>query len=204
LSDMIRTFTFNPFSDVSQAGGDAEFVTFFDKASCGPQSDSVVADLEGRARTVFEDAFVQGEKAGFEMGMKKTEPLVKRLNTYIAELSSFRKELAEKTERLSVQLALMFAETIVLKECSENREILVDMARKALEICDEKGDIVIRVSREDSKYISGEMVSPLTVVADDTLKEPGFIIETSFGDIDGRISTQMEELTKKVLDGYAR
>ena len=41
----------------------------------------------------------------------------------------------------------------------------------------------------------------IKVVADDTLKEPGFVIETNMGDIDGKISTQIEEL-KNALTGY--
>jgi len=33
------------------------------------------------------------------------------------------------------------------------------------------------------------------------MREPGFVIETNFGDIDGRISVQMEELKKEYLNG---
>jgi flagellar biosynthesis/type III secretory pathway protein FliH len=47
-------------------------------------------------------------------------------------------------------------------------------------------------------------VSPrLRVVADDTLNEPGFIVETSVGDIDGRISSQIDELKNALLSFHA-
>jgi flagellar biosynthesis/type III secretory pathway protein FliH len=200
---MVRTFTLDTFSDDTPITNESEFVTFFQASNHAPASGKK-ADLESQARKVFEDAFAQGEKAGYDLGMQKVEALIKRLNTYIEGLDAFREKLLGKSEELSVNLALIFAETIILKECSEHREILMDMARKALEICDEKGSIVIRMSRDDAKYISKETTSTFTVVPDDTLKEPGFLIETGFGDIDGRISTQIEELAKKVFDGYRK
>jgi flagellar assembly protein FliH len=203
LSDMVRPFTFDPFSDDTPIGNESEFVTFFQAPYHKPASGTKV-DLESQARKVFEDAFAQGEKAGYDLGMQKVEALIRRLNANIEELDAFREKLLGKSEELSVNLALIFAETLILKECSEHREILMDMARKALEICDEKGNIVIRMGRDDARYISKETTGTFTIVPDDTLKEPGFLIETSFGDIDGRISTQIEELAKKVLDGYRK
>jgi len=113
-------------------------------------------DVEAEARKIFEDAFVQGEKAGHEMGLKKVEPLVRRLNGYIAELERLKDDLVERTEKMSVELALIFAETIILLSCEEKKEIIADMARKAMDICERKSDVVIRVRPDDAKYISSE------------------------------------------------
>ena len=178
----------------------SEFVGFFD----APLEDSggrVHRDIEDEARKVFEDAFAQGEKAGYEVGMKKVDPLVKRINSYIAGLTSFRDELVKKSEKLSVELALTFAEAIVLKECEERREVVMEMARRAVELCEDKGQILIKIRTEDARHIPETSIGSLKVVHDDTLKEPGFVIETAFGDIDGRISTQIEELRKEFLNG---
>ncbi len=183
-----------------------EFVSLFDGRAYGesavPQSVSKASDIENEARKVFEDAFIQGEKAGQEMGRKKVEPLVKRLTADIAALSAFREDLAKKAEKLAVELAIMFAEAIVLKECEEKKETVLVMAKNALEICKEKNGIVIRMRREDAKRIPEEDIHPLRITPDDSLKEPGFIIETDFGDIDGTLSTQIEELKKEFIYGY--
>ncbi len=183
-----------------------EFVSLFDGRAYGesavPQSVSKASDIENEARKVFEDAFIQGEKAGQEMGRKKVEPLVKRLTADIAALSAFREDLAKKAEKLAVELAIMFAEAIVLKECEEKKETVLVMAKNALEICKEKNGIVIRMRREDAKCIPEEDIHPLRITPDDSLKEPGFVIETDFGDIDGTLSTQIEELKKEFIYGY--
>lgn len=208
---MVKPFTLNNFVDKYESkDGSHEFVSFFNNSN-NPTSLDIelqqmqdnAADIENEARKVFEDAYIQGEKSGYEMGMKKVEPLVKRLNGDIAALTLLKEELFKKAEKLSVELALVFAEGIVLKECHENREIVLNMARKALEICEEKSGITIRMRREDVQHISEDRIYPLKIVPDDTLKDPGFIIETNFGDIDGTIATQIEELKKEFCNGYA-
>jgi flagellar assembly protein FliH len=211
LSEMVKLLTLNNFVDEYESKDSShEFVSFFNKSNNPAsldielqQMDDNAADIENEARKVFEDAYIQGEKSGYEMGMKKVEPLIKRLNGDIAALTLVKEELFKKAEKLSVELALVFAEGIVLKECHENREIVLNMARKALEICEEKSGITIRMRREDVQHISEDRIYPLKIVPDDTLKDPGFIIETNFGDIDGTISTQIEELKKEFCNGYA-
>ena len=154
-----------------------------------------------QTRKAFEDAFVQGEKAGYEMGMKKVDSIIKRLNGYISELTFFKEELLERSRKLSTDLALVFAEAIILRECEESRDAVMRMAKKALDLCDQRGEIFIRIRKEDAEQISLEEASHLKIIKDDTLKEPGFIIETNFGDIDGRISVQIDELKREFVHG---
>ena len=100
-------------------------------------------------------------------------------------------------------MALVFAEAIILRECAQNKEILAGMIGKALEACEEKSEIVIRVRTEDLPFVESISSHHLRVIADDTVREPGFIIETTFGDIDGRISSQIEELKKALIGKHA-
>jgi len=206
---MVKSFTLSNFVDKHEGKDSShDFVSFFN-VPVPPididerVDDNKIADIENEARKVFEDAYIQGEKAGHEMGMKRVEPLIKRLNGDIAALSAIKDDLFRKAEKLSVELALVFAEAIVLKECEENRDIAVNMAKKALEICEEKSGITIRMRREDVQHISEDRIYPLKVIPDDSLKDPGFIIETNFGDIDGTIATQINELKKEFCNGYA-
>ncbi len=161
-------------------------------------------DVEIEARKIFEEAFAQGEKAGYEVGMKKAEPLIERLNQYLTSLESFKQEISGRVEGFATTLALAFAESIILKECSEHREATLAMIRKALEACEEKDGILIRLPKEDAWLISAQEGSAWKIVPDDNLKEPGFVVETNFGDIDGRISKQLEELKKAFLSDHER
>lgn len=197
LSEMVEIFTIDPFSDSENDKG-PEFINIFEK----PKKERVPeksVNVEEEARKIFEDAFAQGERAGHEMGMKKVEQAAKRFTNYLAELAAFKERLVREAEQLSVELALVFAEAVILRECSEKREILIEMARKAFEVCEDKREMVLRVRREDACRLESDVLTNVKIVPDDGLKEPGFIIETAFGDIDGRISTQIEELRREFL-----
>jgi flagellar biosynthesis/type III secretory pathway protein FliH len=130
------------------------------------------------------------------MGLNKAAPLIARLNQYLDTLDAFKEEVLSRVERFATALALTFAEAIVLKDCSEHKEITLAMIRRALEVCEEKGEMLIRLPKEDAWLISAQESLTWKIIPDDELKEPGFIIETTFGDIDGRISKQIEELKK--------
>jgi len=191
-------FTFDDLGVVGHERPEAGFVSYFRPRAAEAEIEETVEEpppsLEDQARKVFEDAYVEGEKAGCDMGMRRVDAVAKRLERHIEEVTLFKGALEERYEKLAVELALKFAETIVLRECAEKRDVLAAMIRKAMEMCEEKGELVIRVRAEDARYIEGIRSDRIKVIADDTLKEPGFTIETQVGDIDGRISSQLEEL----------
>lgn len=191
-------FTFDDLGVVGHERPEVGFVSYFRPRAAEAEIEETVEEpppsLEDQARKVFEDAYVQGEKAGCDMGMRRVDAIAKRLERHIEEVTLFKGVLEERYEKLAVELALKFAETIVLQECAEKRDVLAAMIRKAMEMCEEKGEIVIRVRAEDARYIEGIRSDRIKVIADDTLKDPGFMIETQVGDIDGRISSQIEEL----------
>ncbi len=212
---VIKPFKLRSLEDMDEdiVENEESFISFFseethdfsnEKTSQEPQvevseQNEPAIDIEAEARKIFEDAYKEGEKAGFDMGMKKAEPILKRLNSYINALQRFREDMMERTERLSLELALIFAEAIILKDCEEYRDTVIRMAKKAMEICEDKYNIKIRIRKDDIKYISEEVVKSINIIPDDTLFEPGFVIETDFGDIDGSISIQLNELRKLIL-----
>jgi hypothetical protein len=62
--------------------------------------------------------------------MKKLEPVIVRLNNYITMLEGFKNEMVERAERLAVELAFILTETLVLKECEEDKETIIRMAKR--------------------------------------------------------------------------
>lgn len=165
-----------------------------------PQDNEQTIDIEAETRRIFEDAYKEGEKAGFEMGMKKVEPIIRRLNRDLSAIESFKEEMMKKVEKMAVELAVYFTEALILKECIEHKDTLINMVKKALEICDDRSHIKIRMRSDDIKYISEENILTLNIIPDDSMDEPGFIIETNFGEIDGRISSQIDELKRQFLE----
>lgn len=205
----MENFTLHDLATEAPEKASSDFVRLFSEEQSGFEEHDgsasapahPVINLEEEARRVFEEAYAEGEKAGHKMGMQRVEPLVKRLGTFLAELSVFKEELVKRAENLSTELALIFAEAIILKECKDDREAVLRMVKKALSLCEGKSGTTIRLRREDAEHISAKELSHFKIVRDDTLHDPGFIIETNFGDIDGRVSVQIEELKREFLNG---
>ena len=98
----------------------------------------------------------------------------------------------------------------VVKVMSENQKSVV-MANvlSALKKVKARGDVTIRVNLEDVKLTiehikdfieQVESVSGITVVEDSSVEKGGCIVETDFGAIDARISSQLSELESKILE----
>jgi flagellar assembly protein FliH len=205
LSSLSTPFTFSDFGKGETAiAAKSSFVSFFQsmKEAAGEGEDRTAPSLEDQTRKAFEDAYAQGEKAGYEMGLRRVESLAKRLEKQIEEITQFREELRARYEALANELALIFAEAIVLRDVSDKKEILTSMIRRALDACEDRGEIIIRVRSEDAHYIESVVTPQVKIFRDDSLKEPGFVIETNMGDIDGRISTQFEELKSALTETH--
>jgi len=204
----METFTLTDLANDIKEDTSSDFIKLFDEGQSGfedggsaPPPGAPAINLEEEARRIFEEAYAEGEKAGHKMGMQRVEPLVKRLGGFLAELSVFKEELIKRAENLSTELALVFAEAIILKECRDDRESILRMVKKALSLCEGRSGTTIRLRKEDADLISANELSDFKIVKDDALHEPGFIIETNFGDIDGRVSVQIEELKREFLNG---
>jgi flagellar assembly protein FliH len=72
-----------------------------------------------------------------------------------------------------------------------------------------RGDVTIRVNLADAKLTTEhvqdfidrvEAVKGITVLEDTTIEKGGCIVETDFGAIDARISSQLTELEQKIME----
>ena len=80
---------------------------------------------------------------------------------------------------------------------------------QALRKLKSKADVVIRVNLADLELATEhtkdliekvERVGKITLMEDSTVDRGGCIIETDFGQIDARISSQLKEIEERVLD----
>lgn len=176
-----------------------------------------VAQLERESRQklalVEEEARTRGHKAGYDEGWAsgnaEVERLVGRIHVILEKITEKRQEIIEGTEVQIVQLVLQIAKKVV-KVISENqRNVVINNVLQALRKLKTRGDVVVRVNLEDLKVTSEhtkeflsmvENVKSITVVEDTTVDQGGALIETDFGEIDAKISSQFAEIEEKILE----
>ena len=108
-----------------------------------------------------------------------------------------------------VELVVLMARKVV-KIISENQKtVIMNNVLQALKKVKGRGDVTIRVNLADAKLTTEhiqdfidrvEAVKGIAVVEDTTIEKGGCIVETDFGAIDARISSQLTELEQKIME----
>lgn len=153
------------------------------------------AELE---RDAFMKGYAQGERAGAEAAAKRGDATLRRLAQTVEELAGLRTELIHKTERQVVELALAIAGRVLRREVSVDRELLIAMARIALERLGENTSATIRLNPDDYAFIGAKTQvgdsSLVRVVADPLVSSGGCLVQSDFGLIDAGIDAQLGEM----------
>lgn len=177
------------------------------------KAEEIIAGAEKEKDSVekesFEKGFAEGREAGFKEGESEVNRLIGRVHLIIEKIMDKRQEILASTEQQVVDLVLLMVRKVV-KVISENqRNVVLSNVVHALRKVKGRGDVVIRVNMADAAlttehiktFLSNvEAVKNITVVEDLSTDPGGCIVETDFGSIDARISSQLHELEQKILE----
>ena len=164
---------------------------------------------ETRLKEAEENGYTQGRDAGYNEGKTEVERLISRTQTILERANNKRAEILAESEQEIIDLVLLITRKVV-KLISENQKnIIVPNIVQALRKIKDRGDFIIRVNLADLKLATEnkkefiqlvEGVKSIQIIEDSTVDEGGCIIETDFGEIDARISSQLAELESKILE----
>jgi len=177
-----------------------------DAAELRTRTESELDKVREDARKVGYD---QGYKDGWTEGKNEVERLVSRIHTIVEKLIEKRNDIIDGAETQIVNLVLLMVKKVV-KVISENQKnVVISNVIQALRKLKTRGDVVIRVNLEDVQLTTDntkefirliENVRSISVVEDTTVDQGGCVIETDFGEIDARISSQLHEIEEKILE----
>ncbi len=156
-----------------------------------------------------EEGHREGREAGFAEGRDEVDRLVQRLHVIMDTAIDKRVEIINETETQLVDLVLLISRKVV-KVISENQKnVVINNVVQALRKLKSRGDVVIRVNLADLDLTTDhvkdfmkmvENVKSVTVLEDSSVDRGGCVIETDFGQIDARISSQFKEIEEKILE----
>jgi len=158
-----------------------------------------IAKLEKRA---YDKGFRDGERAGKQAGEQIIDETVQRYEKAINELATSYNGVLETVERKTVQLALEISRKIIQREVSLDPDLVAALATVALRRVQSHQAITLRVSRVDYPRLReavADVNSTVSVVEDGTLDRGDFMIDTAQSHLDGRIISQIETLSRAML-----
>ncbi len=119
-----------------------------------------------------------------------------------------RQEILDQTEGQIVDLVLLMTRKVVKIMSDSQKSVIMSNVVQALKKVKGRGDVVLRVNLADVKLTTDhtrdfitqvENIKNVHVVEDSSVDRGGCIVETDFGAIDARISSQLAELETKIL-----
>jgi flagellar assembly protein FliH len=162
------------------------------------------ARLAALEREAFAKGFAQGERAGAEAATERGDAMLRRLTQTLEELATLRAQMIHQTERQMVQLALAVARRIVHREVSLDQDLLIAMARVALDRLGESAKTTVRLHPEEFKaFASAQSAdwggSAVEVVSDARVGRGGCRVESEYGMLDAGVDAQIQELARALL-----
>jgi flagellar assembly protein FliH len=165
--------------------------------------------VEQIEREALERGQKEGREKGFQEGREEVNRLVERLHKVITQAIDKRGQIIEEAETQVVNLVLLMTRKVI-KVISENQKnVVINNVVQALRKLKSRGDVVIRVNLADLELTTEhtndflsmvENVKSISVLEDSSVDRGGCIIETDFGQIDARISSQIHEIEEKILE----
>ncbi len=218
--EIIRDAEQKAFEEVKQKTDEAQIIrqeaedeAVRIKTEARNEADALKAKIEAEVdeirREAEKEGFEKGREDGFESGKGEVERLVEQLHSMLDKIIEKRNDIIDETESQLVSLVLMIAKKVI-KVISENQKnVVINNVIQALRKLKSRGEVLIRVNLADVELTSEhvkdfmrmvENVRSVTVVEDSTVDKGGCIIESDFGEIDARISSQLSEIEDKILE----
>lgn len=153
--------------------------------------------------------FEEGRSAGYKEGYAEAERLAGRLQTVINKTVEKRNDLFQEAEAQLVNLALLMVRKVVKTIAANQKEVVANNIIEALRKVKSRGDITIRVNLADLNMTTQhkkdfikelEGGGNVNIVEDSSVDQGGAIIETDFGELDARISSQLNEIESRIQD----
>lgn len=162
------------------------------------------AHLAALEREAFAKGFSQGELAGAEAAGQRGEMMLHRLTQTLEELTQVRAQMIHQTERQMVQLAMAIARRVIQREVTLDPDLLIAMARVAMERLGETAQVKIRLHPDDYEAAGAARVAQLAgsnvmILADAHLSRGGCRIESDMGILDAGVNAQLQEIARALL-----
>jgi len=157
----------------------------------------------------FAEGYAHGERAGIDAAARQLDAQHTRLAQTLEDLVLLREQLTYRTERQLVELALALAHRILHREVATDRELLLAMARLALDRLGDVTAITVRLHPDDEAAVRGLHgewpTSEVQIVPDAAVKPGGCLVQTDLGHVDVGLDSQLRTLQAGLLgDGTTR
>ncbi len=159
----------------------------------------------------YEKGFAQGEKDGLALGQKRLEAVIENAQRVVQHIESSREALYKQFERDMVQLVLSISKKILGHPAAVKEETILSTVRESFNrVLDQRkvtvrlhpGDYDVLVAHADRVPWPTSESARVKMMKDPTISRGGCYLETAFGDVDGTMEGQFEQIVSLVWKAF--
>lgn len=155
-------------------------------------------------KEAYEKGFSQGEKDGLELAQKRFEPILESFGQILKKMERLHLELYGECEKEMVGIVSAITRKILRHDWPLPEEVVKENLRAAFQYVIEPMKITVHLNPQDHQYLlahplglpwsGSEGRDSIKIVADPSVTRGGCFLETSFGEIDARLESQLEHI----------
>ena len=209
----------SPFAIIKEKNDEAQIIKMnaeddardiLEKATAEAQR--IEEGIAEKEKKIISEAREIGYKDGWDEGINKAngevERLTERMHDMINGIINKRTSIFIEAEQQIISLVLSIARKVI-KVLSENQKnVVINNVIHSLKKLSTRKNIAIRVNLADlelttqykEKFIKIAETDNIKILEDTTVDKGGCIIETDFGTLDARISSQLHEIEDRVQE----
>jgi flagellar assembly protein FliH len=182
-----------------------EAMTAWSEESAGPGNPAVKAEIESRIAAAYQQGLDEAEAAANQRAMHKLEPVIAGLSHVVQQLAGARKHFRAEAEQDTVKLAIAIARRVLHRELSTDPEAILGLVMVAFQKLNARETYRLRVSPSDAAAIQEhrsrmDLPPGLEISTDAALAPGSAIFETSRGELDACVGTQLAEIDRGFAD----
>ena len=215
----VRTVSFNDLASISKEKGSffvpkalsTEDTCFSDASVEKPGAEDPKKETKKETSVqkpmdiekIKEEAFSKGKKAGRLESEKQLHSTTQSLASALEQISRMRESLLLKSREDMLRLIMGVARQVIRAEVRESEQIILDTVTRALAAAVSSDEYYIRVNPEDMDtvteneplfFASMKGLRNIHFIADDAIERGGCIAESTAGDVDATIESQLIEI----------
>ncbi|OEU46828.1 MAG: hypothetical protein BBJ60_09870 [Desulfobacterales bacterium S7086C20] len=179
------------------------------------KAEEIISEAKKKAdsieRDAYEKGFAQGEKDGLEIGGKRVDKILEKIEQVLQEVVKYKETFMVKCEKEALDLIRRIAEKVVHGLARVDHEIVRKTIFEAFRLVADCSEVTVRISQEDMDYVKElrpeffdriNGLKSITMESDPSITPGGCYLETAFGDVDGRLETQLEKIAEAMKNSF--
>lgn len=175
------------------------------------EADIIIRTARADADAIRDQAYAEGYQAGMEQAIQTPNELIARLEADLAQTAIDRDQILAAIEPEVLKLVVETVEKVIRHEVKTNPRIVTRTIKSVLRRVKNVDEAYIRVhpsevevvrNMRDELLATAEGLKNIRIADDRRVSAGGCVIETSNGDFDARIETQIDRVQNRLMETY--